>query len=209
MFAKFAEISVAVWGALAAIVLIGVGLIVFMKGREQLRSPRTLAIGALCVALAFVLSSVRLFRMPQGGSVTPASMLPILAFAYYFGLAPGLLAGVAYGLIGLLQDFWILNVWQMLLDYPIAFGMLALSALFRKMPEEYGFLLGIATGIAGRFVSSVLSGVVFFSEYAGEMNPWLYSAGYNGSYLVLEAVICIAIAAIPAVRSMLKRIATA
>ncbi|GHU72937.1 hypothetical protein FACS1894184_20860 [Clostridia bacterium] len=206
MFGKFAEISGATWGALAALALIGAGLIVLARGQKQLRSPRALAIGALCVALAFVLSSVRLFRMPQGGSVTPASMLPILAFAFYFGLAPGLLAGVAYGLLQLLQDFWILNMWQMLLDYPIAFGLLALAALFRTMPESYGFLVGITVGIVGRFVAAVLSGVVFFSEYAGEMNPWLYSMGYNGSYLVIEALICVAIAAIPAVRATLKRV---
>ncbi|MDR1599583.1 MAG: energy-coupled thiamine transporter ThiT [Oscillospiraceae bacterium] len=209
MFAKFAEISDAAWGAVAALVLLGAGLIVLARGQRRLRSPRTLAIGALCVALAFVLSGVRLFRMPQGGSVTPASMLPILAFAYYFGLAPGLLAGVAYGLLQLLQDFWILNAWQTLLDYPIAFGLLALAALCRSMPEGYGFMAGVAVGIAGRFVAAVLSGVVFFSEYAGASNPWIYSMAYNGSYLAAEALICAAVVAIPAVRVTLRRVAAA
>jgi thiamine transporter len=209
VFEKFTEISGAAWGALAALTLLGAGVITLARDRKQLGSPKTLAIGALCVALAFVLSSVRLFRMPQGGSVTPASMLPILAFAYYFGFAPGLLAGIAYGMLQLLQDFWILNAWQLLLDYPIAFGMLALAALFRSMPENYGFIMGIAAGVAGRFIASVLSGVVFFSEYAGASNPWLYSMAYNGTYLAVEALICMAIAAVPAVRVTLRRVATA
>ncbi|GHU71909.1 hypothetical protein AGMMS49992_06780 [Clostridia bacterium] len=208
MFSRFAKISAPTWGVLIALILIGAGVMVLARGRKELRSPRILAIGALCVALAFVLHCVKLFSMPQGGSVTPASMLPILAFAYYFGLAPGVLAGVAFGLLNLLYSPDILSFWQVMLDYPIAFGILGLAALFRGWRDDGGFLVGILVGVVGRFICAILAGVVFWYEYAGAQNPLIYSIIYNGSYLLPEMIICVAVAAIPGVRSMLKRIAT-
>lgn len=47
--------------------------------------------------------------------------------------------------------------------------------------------------IGGRMLSHVLSGVVFFAEYAGDQNPWLYSIGYNATYLIPELIISIVI----------------
>ncbi|MDR1570175.1 MAG: energy-coupled thiamine transporter ThiT [Oscillospiraceae bacterium] len=206
MFEKIFENSPATWGAVIALALIGAGVLTLSRDRNRW-TTRTLAIGALCVALSFLLSCIRMYRMPQGGSVTLASALPLLAYAYYFGTAPGLLAGAALGFLQLLQDFYFLNFTQMLLDYPIAFGALALAGLFRKLPRSSGLYVGIAVGSLARFFCSVLSGVVFFAEYAPpEMNPWIYSLGYNGSYMGIEVVICLVVAAVPAVRATLERL---
>lgn len=206
MFKKFAEITPAAWGALILLLLVGLGLLTLGRSRQKW-TARMLATGAICVALSFILSYIRLYRMLQGGSITPASMLPLLAFAYYFGPAPGILAGVAAGLLQMLQDSWFLNFTQFMLDYPLAFGVLGLAGLFGKVRAPYGLMAGVAVGGFARFLCSLLSGAVFFAEYAGDMNPWRYSMIYNGSYMLPETVICLAIAAIPAVQSALRRIA--
>ncbi len=74
----------------------------------------------------------------------------------------------------------------MLLDYPLAFGMLGLAGFFQNRP-----FLGVNIGIVGRFLAHFISGIVFFASYAEGMHPWVYSAIYNGSYLLPELVISI------------------
>ena len=65
-------------------------------------------------------------------------------------------------------------------------GKLSLVS-FRRM------IIGVVAGIALRMICHVLSGVIFFAEYAGEQNPWVYSIVYNGSYLLPEAIITLAV----------------
>ena len=103
MFSKFAEISPVVWGILAALVILGVVLF-FVTRNSKKWTTRMLANAALCIALAFVLSYIRLYKLPQGGSITLASMLPIFLFAYAYGVAPGMLVGAAYGILQFIQD---------------------------------------------------------------------------------------------------------
>ena len=102
MFKKLGELTPASWIAIGALVALGAVLLV-VSGKRDKWSPAMLAFAALSIALSFLLSNIRLYRMPQGGSVTPASMLPLMLFAYAFGVAPGLLAGLAYGLLQLVQ----------------------------------------------------------------------------------------------------------
>jgi len=150
----------------------------------------TLVEGALMVAAAFALSFVKVFQMPlYGGSVTLGSMVPILVFAARHGVGPGLLAGTIHGLIQLIVEPVIVHPLQVILDYPLAFGLLGLSGLFGQR-----VIAGSIVGITGRFLSHFLSGVVFFASYAPKgMNPYVYSAAYNASYLVPELVISLVI----------------
>ncbi|MBO3802898.1 MAG: energy-coupled thiamine transporter ThiT [Candidatus Brockarchaeota archaeon] len=148
---------------------------------------RTIAEMSGAIALSTVLSFVKIFRLPQGGSVTAGSMIPILWFALRKGTKLGCVAGALYGLVRLFLPYpgYVVNPVQGLLDYPIAFGALGLAGFFKKYR-----MAGAAAGIAGRFVAHFLSGIVFFSEYAPEgMSPVLYSAIYNGSYLGVEIVV--------------------
>jgi len=148
---------------------------------------KILAEAATSVALAYALSLIVPFRMPQGGSVTAVSMVPILWFALRRGSKMGVVEGIVYGLVRTLRQPFIVHPVQFLLDYPLAFGALGLAGLFKKYP-----ILGVAVGIAGRFVCHFLSGVVFFATYApAGMNPAVYSAVYNGSYLMVELVFSI------------------
>jgi thiamine transporter len=139
---------------------------------------------ATAVALAYALSLIVPFRLPQGGSITVVSMVPIMWFALRRGQKMGVLEGIVYGFVRTLRQPFIVHPVQFLLDYPFAFGALGLAGLFKKYP-----IVGVAVGTAGRFVCHFLSGVIFFWMYAPpEMNPAVYSAIYNGSYLAVELV---------------------
>lgn len=143
---------------------------------------KILAEVVVSVALAYVLNLIVLFRLPQGGSVTAVSMVPILWLALRRGARIGVLAGVIFGLVDLFPQPFIVHPVQFLLDYPLAFGALGLAGLLRGHP-----MLGVIVGIGGRFICHFLSGIIFFATYAPEgMNPVIYSAMYNGSYLTVE-----------------------
>ncbi|HCW52132.1 MAG TPA: energy-coupled thiamine transporter ThiT [Clostridiales bacterium] len=151
-------------------------------------SVQALVEAAIMVAVASVLSVVVLFHAPQGGSVTPASMVPLLVLALRRGPKVGLMAGAVYGLIQLWLDPFVVHWAQVILDYPLAFALLGLAGFFPGRP-----FLGAAAGILGRMVSHVLSGVIFFASYAGEVNPWIYSLAYNAGYLVPELVLSLVV----------------
>ncbi len=148
-------------------------------------NTRVLAEIAIGVALATVLSTIKIFSMPYGGSVTLGSMVPILLIAFRRDVKVGVTAGVIYGLVQMMLDGWFYSPVGMLLDYPLAFGVLGIAALFKKQP-----IIGVVVGLAGRFMCHFISGVVFFGMYAPEgMSPVLYSAIYNGGYIGAELVI--------------------
>ena len=201
----FADVSLTGWVLAGALVALGVVLLVIARGRVRW-TARMLANAALCLALAFVLSYIKLFDLPQGGAVTAASLLPIVAFAYSYGLAPGLVVGVAYGLLQMIQDPWIVTPVQAILDYPLAFECIALAAVARKLPDSWGWLAGMALAAVGRFVCHTFTGVVFFAEYAEGtgMTPFVYSVSYN-SFVFVDMAICAVVMAFPQVRRALKR----
>ncbi|MGN0996744.1 MAG: energy-coupled thiamine transporter ThiT [Candidatus Ventricola sp.] len=207
MFSKFAEISPVVWGIVAALAIVGV--VLFFITRDGKRwTTRMLANAALVIALSFILSYIRLYKMPQGGSITLASMLPIFMFAYAYGCAPGMLVGMAYGVLQFIQDAYFVHPVELLLDYPLAYAMLGLAGLAGKFSDQWGIIPGIVLGTFGRFVCAFLSGVIFFGMYAPEgQNVLVYSAVYNGFYLIPEAVICLIIASIPQIRRLAKQLA--
>lgn len=173
---------------------------------------KTLVYGALCIALSFALSYVKLFSMPFGGSVTLCSMLPILFYSYRFGVPAGILAGVAYGILQFIQEPYIYHWVQVILDYPLAFALLGLAGIMRNRSDLYAgsawrLPVGMGIGCAGRLLCHVLSGVIFFAEYAPVgMNPWWYSLLYNGGYLGMDLLICLVVVSIPPVRKALLRL---
>ena len=188
-FEKFAETPLTVWIALAVLVALGAILLTISKTSRKW-DARMLSFGALSVALSFVLSCIRLYRMPQGGSVTPASMLPIMLFSAAYGVGPGLLTGLVYGVLQYLQGGWFLNVWQFALDYLLAFAALGLAGLSRNLPEEWGLYVAMVIAAVGRALSATLAGIMFWETAPGA------SLVYNGTYLIPEIVICIVLAVI-------------
>lgn len=177
--------------------------------RSKVWSTRMLVTAAVCMALSFLLSYVRLFSMPQGGDVTACSMLPLMLFACCFGVKPGLAAGAAYGILQLLQRPQIVHPLQLILDYPLAFAMLGLAGLFRSRDTVWAFPAGVVIACAGRFLCHLISGMVFFGSYAPSSGFWAlltYSLLYNGGYMAAEAVISAFVCMLPPVRSAIRRI---
>jgi len=146
---------------------------------------KVLAEVSVMVALSLVLNFIKVYQLPQGGSITLASMVPVLLISFRRGPKVGVFSGVVFGMAQMLLDGWFYSPVGMFLDYPLAFGALGLAGIFRKTP-----LIGVVVSLATRFLSHFISGVVFFGMYAPEgMSPIVYSAVYNGSYMLPEMVI--------------------
>ncbi len=180
--------------------LAAMGVMLYKAARATRWNSRRIANAAMCIAIAYVLSCIKLYRLPQGGSITPASMLPLVMFSVACGPTQGFLVGCAYGLLDLLQEPYVIHPIQLLVDYPLAFGAIAISGLVNSIPMKKPFKLPIAVliGAIGRYCMAVLSGTVFFAESAPMgQSAVIYSLLYNFSYLGWDALICIVIAAVP------------
>ncbi len=125
---------------------------------------RCLTMAGVCVSLSFVLSYIKLFDPPTGGSITLASLLPVMIFAYVYGVKKGLLIGFIYGILQAVQEPWLVHPAQFLLDYPVAFSFVGLAGvlnnfnLFKNL-HWLRFSIGAILGVLFRFVSSVIAGV--------------------------------------------------
>ena len=180
-------------------------LISTLAGKKKTVNAKQLAFAAGALALAIVTSYIKLFHLPMGGSVTLFSMFFVTLIGYWYGPTVGLMAGVAYGLLQMILDPYIVSIPQMLIDYPFAFGALGLAGFFSE--KKNGMIIGYIVSVLGRFVFSVLSGVIFFGMYAPEgMSPFVYSVTYNGSYLAAEAAITLILLCVPAVKKALATV---
>ena len=162
---------------------------------------RMLCEGAIMVALAQILSYLKLMELPNGGSLTPA-MFPIILFAVRWGLGPGLMAGFVFGLLQLIFDGAYAWGWQsMLLDYLVAFTPLGLAGLFRG--KSWGLFAGTLAGCLARFAIHYISGVTVYKILAPTeflnwtfSSPALYSLVYNGSYMLPNTIITLLISVV-------------
>ena len=193
----YVVIALLMFAALIAVAALG-------NHRKKL-STKQLVFSAVAIALAFVTSNIKLFKMPMGGSITLFSMFFITLIGYWYGPVIGILTGVSYGLLQMFIDPYIVSLPQLLVDYPLAFGALGISGFFRN--KKQSLITGYIAGVLGRYFFAVLSGVIFFGMYAPEtMSPLTYSLAYNGGYLAAEAALTIVVALIPAVHSGLNNI---
>ena len=168
------------------------------------RRAQLLVYGALSITLAFVLSYFKLFSLPLGGTVTLLSMLPIFAYAAYFGPLYGFTAAFAFSLLQVVQGAYIVHPVQFILDYFLAFTLLGMASFFPK-----NLPLGAAVGGFARMMASTVSGVVFFSSYAadyGFSNVWAYSLVYNFFSIGVDTILCVVVAAMPPVQRLFKRV---
>lgn len=200
------------YGALIALMLVILLGACFWSGRKEEKgngkrfSTRQLVFSAMAMALAMVTSMIKVVDMPMGGSVTLFSMLFICLIGYWYGLRKGLMTAVAYGILQLIVDPYIISIPQMLTDYIFAFGALGLSGIFSR--SKYGLIKGYVAGVLGRYFFAFLSGMIFFGSYASNFNMAapVYSFVYNGSYLGLEAVVTLVLVAVPPVSKGLARV---
>ena len=170
--------------------------LVFGKKQTDINKTKSVSYAAICAALSFALSYVRFVQLPQGGSVTLASLLPLMIYSYMFGIRRGVVLGAVYGLLQFIQSPWFIHPVQFLLDYPIAFAAIGLAGIFRekklfdnKKPVQ--FALGALLVVILRYFSHVVSGIFVF----GSGDPDNYSAVawsflYN-SFAFADIAICI------------------
>lgn len=159
-----------------------------------------LAESAVLIALATVLSILRLIELPYGGSVTAASMLPVILIAYRYGCGWGTLSGVVFGIVQTLLGlhvFSYVTTWQsviavLLLDYLVAFCVLGVAGVFRRagLSQTAALALGTLLACFLRYLCHVVSGA---TVWAGLSIPdeaaILYSVGYNLTYMLPETVV--------------------
>ena len=137
---------------------------------------------ALMIALAMILDQIKLFSMPQGGSVTLFGTLPIIALGYLLGTRWGLLGGAVTGLLNLIFGGYVIHPVQMILDYVIAFAVMGLSGLVRN--KRNGLTKGYLLGVACRYICAVLSGVIasqraICSEFSADISALCSAESYS------------------------------
>lgn len=175
------------------------------QNRSSRDTAKVITLSAILIALGMILGQIKVFEMPQGGSVTAFSMLPIALCAYLLGTRRGVMAGICLGLLNLIFGPYVIHPVQMLIDYPLAFGAMGLGGFFRS--SKHGLIKVYLTGLVGRYLCAVLSGIIFFGAYAPEgFNAVTWSLWYNITYLGVEGLITTALLCIPQVSQLFNRI---
>lgn len=170
----------------------------FVGDKRKMSDTRSIVYGAISIALSFALSYAKLFKLPQGGSVTFASLLPLMIYCCMFGTRRGLIVCTIYGVLQALQDPFIIHPMQFLLDYPLAFGIIGVSGIFMekgvfKDKKVVAFLLGGVLAVVLRYACHVCSGVFAFADYA-DLDKYdtaiAYSMAYN-SFAFVDMLIAL------------------
>lgn len=162
---------------------------------------RALTEGAILIAAAQVLSYLKLWRMPWGGSITLA-MVPIILYAVRWGLGPGLLAGFVYGVMQFMFDGGISIGWESIIgDYLLAYTALGFAGL--ACGKKGGIFIGTVIGGLCRFLVHYVVGATIWGEYMPESffgmtmhSPWFYSLLYNLAYMLPNIIICLVVFAL-------------
>lgn len=191
--------------AVILVAVIAVPAILFDKNSTGW-DTRSLTFAAVCVGMSFALSYIRIVKMPFGGSITFASMLPLMLFAYMFGARKGVIAGLVYGCLQAIQDPYVVHPAQFVLDYLVAFSALGLTGIMRNLKVFKGnnkaqFALGATIAGVLRYIAHFFSGAFAFGSFGawytdvweGFSNAYVYSLVYNALYVIPEIIIVVVV----------------
>ncbi len=206
--------------ALIAATIAVISVVQKKRGVEFRRDTRDVTYGAICVAASFALSYVKIFSLPAGGSITLASVLPMLVYCYFFGFRKSLVVSAVFMLLQLIQGPYIVSPWSALLDYFVPYLALSLVGIFSFDRRKYeaataagkhpllahgGFFIGTAFYFVVRYFSHTLAGVLFWADisylengfliWSGALTgaaAWGYSATYNLLFLLPDTLIAAA-----------------
>lgn len=195
--------------AAAAVLLVLAAAFFHAKsGSAKKLSTKQLVFCAAAMALAFVASYIKVFSLPYGGSVTLFSMLFICLIGYWYGVGPGIMTGLAYGILQFLQEPYVLSLFQVCCDYVLAFAGLGLAGLFHK--SKNGLVKGYILGILIRGAFHALGGYLYWMDYMPENFPQslaaLYPIIYNYSYILAEGVLTVIVISLPPVSKALAQV---
>jgi thiamine transporter len=154
---------------------------------------------AMLIALAQILSYIKLFEFPDGGSIDCA-MIPIILFAVRYGSGWGVGVGLVYGALQYFLANGISIDWTTIIaDYFVAYALLGFGAgLFHG--KKWGVYFGTLAGGVLRFCAHLVVGAIVWGKYMPDSffgmtmtNEWFYSLLYNGSYMLPDICICLII----------------
>jgi thiamine transporter len=166
--------------------------------KTQSTKTKRMVLTALLISLATVLSLIKVWKMPLGGSVTLLSMLPIAMLSIEYGIKWGISSALLYSVVQLCLDFGEVLSWGLtpailigtiIFDYILAYTALGISGAFRSKGIK-GICSGIFIALLIRFISHFISGTILFSNWCPEgWNTALYSICYNGAYMLPEMIV--------------------
>lgn len=177
------------------VILLAAAIMLLLSLKKRAFDSKELAFAGIAVSAGFLLSFIKIAPVEYGGSITLASMLPVMLFAYYYGFSHGLLVGVIFGLLNFIQSPYILTPATFLLDYVLAYACIAFASIIAKFKNKTaGIIAGTALTYSARFLMHFLSGLVYFSKNAIWTNlpassGALYSFLYQIVYLVPDFAI--------------------
>lgn len=177
--------------SIVAILLI-IGIMVVLCFVTKKLNTRSIVFAGITIALSFCLSYIKFSPVSNGGSITLASMLPVIIYAYFYGFGPGLLCGVCHGLLQFIQEPYILTPVTFIFDYVLAFGSIAVAPLFKKIPQKtVALACGIVAVYIVRFISHFISGIFYFPDNT-LIEAMGLSAAYQATYIPLDCAISLA-----------------
>lgn len=161
------------------------------------KGVQALCEGAIFIALAEILSFLPLYKMPWGGSIDLA-MLPIIVYCVRWGFGPGLTMAFAHAVLQTLFEGGIAIGWESIIgDFLVAYTVLGVAGIFRGK-----FCTATVVACVLRFLVHYVVGATIWAEYMPEKffgmtmtTPWIYSALYNGAYMLpdMAAILVIGI----------------
>jgi thiamine transporter len=187
----------------AVIGLLILAFIILKVRRVKLNTSILTQVG-VALALGTVLKMVKFYQLPNGGSATLGSMVPILLIALFYGPEIGMLTGLLFGIIDFILAPYIMHPVQVLFDYPLAFTALGIAGYFKDKKKPY-MLLGVILAILSRFLFHFISGIVFYGSYAAPgQSAAVYSFLYNLSYIGPEGILCIVVLGILPIKQIYR-----
>lgn len=190
--------------ALGVVLLLGVIFALSCMNKKRFTAKKV-ALAGVCAASSFVLALLKFKPVKYGGSITLASFVPILIYAYAFGAREGFLLGLIHGLLNFIESPYILTPATFIFDYLLAFASVGVMGFFGKMPRKgkgcLPVMLGAIAVFCLRFFSHLVSGMIFFLNDAvwvsfpnwATGNAFIYSLVYQCVYIPLDAVIAITV----------------
>jgi len=190
--------DIVTWISIGAIAVYVIALVLIsIFGKKY--STREITYGGICIALSFALSMIKVSPVQYGGSITLASFVPLLIYAYKYGVIKGLLVGVILGLFNFISSPYILTPMTFILDYILAFasiGLMGFASKFGKLPITAKVCIGTVLVYVARFIFHLISGFIYFAQDSiwvdlPAPNMFVYSFVYQCVYLPADCAICV------------------
>ena len=205
-------------GACIALLAVIATIGFFRKTENGRYDAKRIAFAGICVASSFVLALIKFKPVQYGGSITLASFVPVLLYAYVYGAPNGFMVGLIHGLLNFIESPYILTPATFVLDYLLAFASIGIMGFFGKMRREdkaaLPLVLGCICVFTVRFLAHLCSGMIFFLQGAvwvtlpgwAMSNAFIYSLIYQCVYIPADAFIATMVLVIFAKTGVLSKL---